>query len=981
MPPSGVGEVLWTEEQMVADVEAGPRGPEVGAFFDFDGTLIDGYSLATFARHHVRSLHVTPDDLGRMLLIGLRGVTTEEDFDRFFLLGMRSWAGRSEDELAELGERLFVQGIAGSLYPEAWRLVEAHRRAEHTIVLASSATRFQVEPAARAMGVEHVLVTPVEVEDGICTGRPGGPPLWRAGKAAAVRAFATGHGVDLAQSYAYSNGDEDVPFLQAVGRPRALNPGRELAAAAVEHGWPVARFRPRGRPGATQIVRTVAGVGGMLGGFGAGLALGALNGSKRDGIDLGTTLAGELGAALAGVRLDVQGAEHLAAARPAVVLFNHQSQLDVLILAKLLRGGFTGVAKKEAANVPGFGLMFRLMDVAFVDRADPAKARAALEPAVERLREGISLVIAPEGTRSPTPALGPFKKGAFHVAMQAGVPILPVVIRNAGELMWRGSSTIRSGTVQVKVLPPIPTDGWTVEETGRRVDEVRELYVKTLGEWRPEVHEVREVEVSTGPSGPVSMLGPASDPSVSAPPLDWGTAREMNGLETAMWRAEAADPRLRANVTLLELLDRVPDWERLVRAHEWASRMVPRMRQRVVEPALGVGAPAWVTLDEFDLAAHLSATQLPAPGSRRELLDVVQEFAGAPFDRDRPLWRALLVEGLEDGGAAYIVTTHHSVTDGLGAVQLMARLHSRTREPDPRRPEPAAPAPGEASPVDLLTEQVSRTVRAVPREALRQGTGVLGALTRPFEAAARIVDVARSLARTVAPPSTGSPLLAARGGGWHFEALDVPLAGLKAGARAAGGSVNDGFLAGVLGGFRRYHERLGVDVSEVDTLPVGLPISLRTEDDPQGGNRFTGARFDAPMGEPDPAARVRAVREFVLTARAETAAGVVTAAGAPLLAWLPASVIGAVSGRLTSANDVQVSNVAGIPHDVYVAGARITHMYPFGPLPGCAAMITLISHAGTCCIGINVDPAAVREPATLVECLRAGLDEVLALGP
>ncbi|HXV93298.1 MAG TPA: HAD family hydrolase, partial [Pseudonocardia sp.] len=105
---------LWTEEQLLADVEAGPGGPRIGAFFDFDGTLIDGYSLAAFARHHLRSLHVPPADLGRLLLIGLRGVTTEEDFERFFVLGMRSWAGRSEDELVELGERLWVQGIAGS---------------------------------------------------------------------------------------------------------------------------------------------------------------------------------------------------------------------------------------------------------------------------------------------------------------------------------------------------------------------------------------------------------------------------------------------------------------------------------------------------------------------------------------------------------------------------------------------------------------------------------------------------------------------------------------------------------------------------------------------------------------------------------------------------------------------------------------------------------------------------------------------------
>ncbi|MGH3612958.1 MAG: HAD-IB family hydrolase [Pseudonocardia sp.] len=482
MNPSEAG---WSEEQLIADVEAGPKGPHVGAFFDFDATLIDGYSLASFARHHLRSLHLTPADVGRMLLIGLRGVTGEADFERFFLLGLRTWAGRGEDELAQLGERLFVQGIAGALYPEAWRLVQAHHRSGHTLVLASSATRFQVEPAARAMGVEHVLVTPVEMENGICTGRPGGPPLWGAGKAAAVRAFAPEHGVELAQSYAYSNGVEDVPFLEAAGRARALNPGAGLAAVAVANGWPVARFRPRGRPGVAEVVRTVAGVAAMLTGFGTGLALGTLKGSRRAGIDLGITLAGDLGAALAGVRLNVRGAENLLAQRPAVFLFNHQSQLDVLILAKLLRGGFTAVAKKEAANVPAFGLMFRLADVAFVDRADSTQARAALEPAVQRLRDGLSLVIAPEGTRSATPALGPFKKGAFHVAMQAGVPIVPVVIRNAGELMGRGSSTIRSGTVQVTVLAPIATDGWSVEEIESRVQEVRELYLRTLTDWGP----------------------------------------------------------------------------------------------------------------------------------------------------------------------------------------------------------------------------------------------------------------------------------------------------------------------------------------------------------------------------------------------------------------------------------------------------------------------------------------------------------------
>ena len=958
----------WSEQQLIADVEAGPQGPRVGSFFDFDGTLIDGYSLSVFARHHLRSLQIAPADLGRMLLTGLRGVTTEEDFERFTVLGMRAWAGRSEDELAELGERLFVQAISGSLYPEGWRLVQAHQRAGHTVVLASSATRFQVEPAARAMGVEYILVSPVEIVNGICTGRPGGPLLWRAGKATAVRTFAAAHDIDLRASYAYSNGDEDVPFLRTAGRPRALNPGRDLEAAARRHGWPVARFRSRGRTGAGDIARTAAGLAGLIGGFTTGAALGAVTGSRREAVDLGTTLAGELGSVLAGVRLDVRGAEHLAA-RPAVFLFNHQSQLDVLILAKLLRGGFTGVAKKELAHSPGFGLMFRLADVAFVDRHDTAQARKALEPAVQKLRDGISLAIAPEGTRSATPALGPFKKGAFHVAMQAGVPIVPIVIRNSGELMWRGATTIHAGTVQVAVLPPVPTTGWVAGDLDARVHEIRGQYLVTLANW------------PAAGSGRVEATALASPGPPAAEPLDWGTSAQMSPLETAMWRAEAADPRLRVNVSMLELLDPAPDWDRLLAAHEWASRMVPRMRQRVVEPALALGTPTWVTVADLDLSWHVHRVRVPAPGSLRQLLDVVQEFAAAPFDRDRPLWQALFVEGLAGGRAGYAVKSHHSVTDGLGAVQLMMRLHSRSAEHDPHRPEPGAPAASGASRAGLLAAQVAGAVRATPGTALRQGAGVLGALARPFDSASRVagqaVGVARWAGQNAAAPR-GSALLARRGGGWHFDAIDVPLADLKAGAKAAGGSLNDGLLAAVIGGFRRYHERYD---AALDRLVVGFPISLRTQDDPQGGNRFTGARFAAPMAERDPAARIAAVRQFVLTARAASAAAAdaVPAALAPALSWLPAPVIGIVSGRLTSTNDVQVSSIPGVPYPVFIAGSRITHMYPFGPLPGCAAMITLISHDGDCCIGINTDTSSIADPGALADDLRAGLDEVVAL--
>ena len=469
--------------EALATIEAGPSGPDVGAFFDFDGTVMDGLSALAFYRDRLRRFDIGPREAAQTLMTGLRGVTSEDDFERFVALSFAAWTGRRADELGELGERLFVQHIASRLFPEVWRLVRAHKRAGHTVVFASSATRFQVEPAARALGVQHVLCTELEIVDGMLTGRAGGPTLWRNGKAGAVRAFAVAHGVRLADSYAYSNGGEDVPFLSCAGSPRAVNPEDRLAVVARQKEWPVLSFAPRGRPGPVQVTRTAAAYGAALGAMGTGLGLGLLNRSRRRGVDTTATLLGELALAVAGVDVDVQGEEHLWNARPAVFLFNHQSQLDLLLLCKLLRSGFTGVAKASLAKDPVFGLLLRAAGTAFLDRTSTEKAIQALQPAVEQLRSGISLAVAPEGTRSPTPELLPFKKGAFHLAVQAQVPIVPIVIRNAGELMWRDSKTIRPGTVDVVVAPAVQTRGWTAADVDRAVTDVRQTYLDTLADW------------------------------------------------------------------------------------------------------------------------------------------------------------------------------------------------------------------------------------------------------------------------------------------------------------------------------------------------------------------------------------------------------------------------------------------------------------------------------------------------------------------
>jgi putative phosphoserine phosphatase/1-acylglycerol-3-phosphate O-acyltransferase len=180
----------------------------------------------------------------------------------------------------------------------------------------------------------------------------------------------------------------------------------------------------------------------------------------------------------------VQGAEHVWSHRPAVFVVNHQSSvLDMVVAFRLLEREFTFVAKKEISQLPVFGQLFSLADVLFVDRSNTTKAVEALDRGVEKLRSGISVIISPEGTRSVTPTVGRFKKGAFRMAMEAGVPVVPMVLRNSGELMWRDSQIARSGTVEVVVHPPINVADWSLDELDERVAEVRELYVQTLEDW------------------------------------------------------------------------------------------------------------------------------------------------------------------------------------------------------------------------------------------------------------------------------------------------------------------------------------------------------------------------------------------------------------------------------------------------------------------------------------------------------------------
>ena len=475
-----------TVDSVLAQIRSGPRGPRVAAFFDFDGTLIDGYSAGALYSHRMRNLEVGPMELFHTVkLMRTEETLTEEQFGDLLARGFAGWAGRPVEDVAELGERLFQQEVAGMLFHETFRLVKAHQRQGHTVVITTSATRMQVEPLARELGVTELLCTELETEDGLLTGRVSGRPPWGAGKLAAVKDYAKMHRVRLERSYAYANGNEDIDFLSAVGHPHPVNPQPALAAHANDAGWVALELRRGpGRLDPRPTLRTAALYGSWIGSCLLGMAVGRVLGDDRRGKDFATSAFAVLSGPMGDVQVHVIGAANLWSHRPAVFLINHQSALiDLVVVTNLLRDRLTAVAKKEVKDIPVMGQLLEWLDFSFVDRGDNAKALEAMEGAKEQLRKGVSVIISPEGTRSITPQVGGFKKGAFHLAWQAGVPIVPIVIRNAGELMWRNAKTARAGVVEVVVHEPIPTVGWEKKDLDATVEHVHSLYVDTLAEW------------------------------------------------------------------------------------------------------------------------------------------------------------------------------------------------------------------------------------------------------------------------------------------------------------------------------------------------------------------------------------------------------------------------------------------------------------------------------------------------------------------
>jgi WS/DGAT/MGAT family acyltransferase len=445
------------------------------------------------------------------------------------------------------------------------------------------------------------------------------------------------------------------------------------------------------------------------------------------------------------------------------------------------------------------------------------------------------------------------------------------------------------------------------------------------------------------------------------------------------WRMER-DPLLRSTIIAVVVLDRAPDRAVLRDRVERATRLAPMFRERLVPAPLPppLSTPTWALDPDLDLSWHLRWVALPEP-SLDALFDLARIEGMTAFNPARPLWEITVVEGLPEGRAGMILKVHHSLTDGIGGIQIAEHVVDLEREPADRGPLPPVPTQG-----PRVTE-VGRVWEALVRDAAEVGRAVAGGLRRlpaglwrvagdPVGAALGAARTAASIARFVAPVTrTLSPVMTGRRLVWRYAALDVPFEDLHSAAHAVSGTLNDAFVAAVTGGLRRYHE---THEARIEQVRMTMPVSVRREDDPAGGNRITLLRFPVPVDEPDPVARMIAIDRLTAGLRREPAIAY-SEVIAGVLNLLPA----AITGSMLKHVDVLASNVPGFPVPVYVAGARVEGFYACGPTIGSSANITLMSYAGTCCVGVTLDAGAVPDPDVFVDCLREGFDEVLALVP
>ncbi len=408
---------------------------------------------------------------------------------------------------------------------------------------------------------------------------------------------------------------------------------------------------------------------------------------------------------------------------------------------------------------------------------------------------------------------------------------------------------------------------------------------------------------------------------------------------------------------------------------------VPPLRERLVEVPFGLGRPSWISDPAFDLDAHLHAAVLPAPGGRRELAGLVGAIAGSKLDRTRPLWEMWFVEGLADGRVAIVAKIHHACADGVGSSLLMGQMF--TIEPHALPAELVPPPEGEPIPSS------ARMLRDAGGQLLSTPLHAARAIGKTVTAIGKLASRSREHVptRTAAPfraprTSFNRPVTANRVVGL----ASLPLREVTAVKEAFGATMNDVVLTICGGALRRYLDALG-ELPDA-SLIAAVPVSVRDEEHLGAfGNMVSGWFANLATDLRDPVERLNAVRDAARGAKQIHETGIENVvmdwADLPAPAFWSAGVRlymrSHLSQRLPPIFNLLVSNVPGPSFALYAGPARLTNVFPLGPvLDTIGINITVLSYCGSVDFGILTCPELVPDVWSIVDGIEASHAELVA---
>jgi diacylglycerol O-acyltransferase len=418
-------------------------------------------------------------------------------------------------------------------------------------------------------------------------------------------------------------------------------------------------------------------------------------------------------------------------------------------------------------------------------------------------------------------------------------------------------------------------------------------------------------------------------------------------------------------------LDRVTDL--------FAARihLIAPFRRRAVAAPAGLDHPHWIEDPEFDLSRHLHHRSLGPTADASDLEAFVGELASSPLERDRPLWETWLVDGFADGTVALVTKVHHAIMDGASGGDMMASLFDLepvVEEVDAPPPWQGEPLPGPARLVAVASSGAMWRAISLPSVVARTAAGLA-------RSARAMADQPTSPVQFAPDSPFNGPLTAARSVAFTRCALDD----LKEVRRAFGTTINDVVLAAATASLREY--LLERDIRPAAPLVASVPVALaRGPADPGFGNRVSNMMVSLPVDRYDPIDALRTIHAEALGAKA-----VQQAMGPDIIEdWMgvaPAALLTAGAQAYSTFGlgrfhpplfNAIVSNVAGPPIPLYLAGARVLATYPMGPLIGNTALnLTVLSETGDLDVGVIACPDLVDDVGAIADGFVAGVASLL----